>query len=260
MNKAYCIYRIDDVTPGMNWDNFNRFLNLFGKYNVVPLIGVVPDNRDPHLTVGRLEESFWKIIKKLKDEGRVEVCQHGYRHIYTTDKIQYFYKLCGFKPQSEFSGVSFKKQFEMIRAGKEIFKKHGIDVDIWMAPGHSFDKNTIRALKKLEFKALTDGIGLFPVKKHGITLVPQQSWEPGKARIGIKTVCLHLNSAGDLLYKKAEKHLRSDPMVVPFSTVLHFESSSGHRFLNCLYKLVFIMKLLTNLMRGLVRDCLEAKY
>lgn len=260
MIKAYCVYRIDDVTPGMNWDNFNRFLSLFRKYDVIPLIGVVPDNRDPHLTVGREDESFWKVIKKLKDEGRVEVCQHGYRHIYTTGNIQYFYRLCGFKPQSEFSGVSFKKQFEMIRAGKEIFKKHGINVDIWMAPGHSFDKNTVRALKKLEFSALTDGIGLFPVKKHGITFVPQQSWEPGKAHMGVKTVCLHLNSAGDQLYKKVEKHLKSDPMVVPFSKVRDFESSAGHCFLNYLYKLVFIMKLLNNVMKDMVRDWLAAKY
>lgn len=260
MKKAYCVYRIDDVAPGMNWDNFNRFLSLFRKYGVVPLIGVVPDNRDPNLTVGRREEAFWQIIKRLLEEGLVEICQHGYRHIYTTDKIQYFYRLCGFKPQSEFSGLSYKRQYEMIRSGKEIFAKHGINVDIWMAPGHSFDSNTVKALRKLGFKALTDGIGLFPIKRHGITYVPQQSWEPGKSHLGVKTICLHLNSADDLLYKKIERHLKSDSRVVPFSAVMHMESTIGQRFLNCLYKLVFIMKVLANLMRGLINEGLSAKY
>lgn len=253
MGKACCIYRIDDITPGMNWKKFNKFMGLFRKYNVVPLIGVVPENKDPSLTVGQEDDFFWKIIKRLKDNGSVEVSQHGYQHIYTTDKIQPFLRFCGFKPQSEFSGLSYKKQYEKIKAGKEILKRNVIDTDIFMAPGHSFDHNTIKALRKLNFRAVTDGIGLFPVKRKGITFVPQQEWGPVKSRIGVKTICLHLNSADDELYQQIEKHLKSDPYIVSFSSVLKDDTYLGHPSLNFLYKAVFIFKLIKNKMSSLKR-------
>ena len=252
MKKACCIYRIDDVTPGMNWDNFHKFLNLFQKYNVVPLLGVVPENRDPNLTLGKEDGSFWKTIKRLSDSGRVEISQHGYRHIYTTNGIQLFYRICGFQPQSEFSGISYEKQYRMIKAGRDILRRHGIKADIWMAPGHSFDKNTVRALKELKFRAVTDGIGLFPVKKEGITFVPQQVWGPVKSRIGVKTICLHLNTADDEMYRMVEEHLKSCDCIVPFSSVLNYEASAYHSLLNHMYKLVFIVRLLKREVRRLV--------
>ena len=252
MRKACCIYRIDDITPGMDWEKFYKFMELFHKYHVVPLIGVVPENIDPALTVGREEAAFWKIIKRLKEDGKIEVAQHGYQHKYTTEYIQPFQRICGFKPQSEFYGLSYMLQYEKIKAGKEIFEKNGISVDIWMAPGHSFDRNTVKALRKLKFRAVTDGIGLFPVKKEGMTFIPQQEWGPVKSHIGVKTICLHLNGANDELYRRIEKHLKSNPHVVPFSSVLDYKTSLYDSFANHLYKGVFLCKLVKNRMRDLI--------
>jgi predicted deacetylase len=253
MRKACCIYRIDDITPGMNWGKFYKFLGLFQKYHVVPLIGVVPDNKDPNLTVQKEEAAFWKIIKRLKDEGKIEVSQHGYQHKYITDNIQPFHRFCGFKPQSEFYGLSYMIQYEKIKAGKEIFERNGIEVDTWMAPGHSFDRNTIKALRKLRFRAVTDGIGLFPVKKKEMTFVPQQLWGPEKSYIGVKTICLHLNSADDEMYHRVEEHLKSDSGIVPFSSVLNYEAPN-HIFLNHLYKGVFVFNLIKNKMRNFIQN------
>ncbi len=241
-----CIYRIDDVTPGMNWVNFNRCLELFRKYKVVPLVGVVPDNRDHNLTVQKEEPDFWKIIKRLMDEGVIEVSQHGYQHKYSTNLIQPFQRFCGFKPQSEFYGLSYSVQYKKLRKGKKIFAQNGISVDIFMSPGHSFDHNTIKALKALKFKAVTDGIGLYPTKKEGLVFVPQQAWGPVRSGVGVRTICLHLNSADDKLYRQIEEHLKTDTNIVPFSSVLHYETNSGHTVANHLYKGIFVMKLAKN--------------
>ncbi|MGI6085679.1 MAG: DUF2334 domain-containing protein [Acetivibrionales bacterium] len=242
--KACSVYRIDDVVPEMIWENFEKFINLFGKYNVVPLLGVVPDNQDPKLKVAKRKEFFWEIIKKLKDEKRVEIAQHGYQHRYRTQEIGSFYKFCGFKPQSEFYGIPYKKQFSMIQKGKEILKNYGLETDIWMAPGHSFDKNTLNALKALKFRAITDGIGVFPTMKDGILHVPQQVWGPVKSIIGVKTICLHLNGADDKMYRRVEEHLKTDPNIVPFSAVLNQANAGQYHLLNFLYKGVFILNML----------------
>ena len=41
--------RLDDITPDMDWERFYRFKALLDKYQIRPLIGVVPDNRDENL-------------------------------------------------------------------------------------------------------------------------------------------------------------------------------------------------------------------
>ena len=41
--------RLDDITPDMDWQRFFRFKALLDQYQVKPLIGVVPDNRDENL-------------------------------------------------------------------------------------------------------------------------------------------------------------------------------------------------------------------
>lgn len=67
-----------------------------------------------------------------------------------------------------------------------------------MAPSHSFDRNTLKALKKLGFTAITDGYGLYPYNIEGVILVPQLLSKPLKfLPFGIQTICLHTNSISD---------------------------------------------------------------
>ena len=58
---------------------------------------------------------------------------------------------------SEFAGLSYEKQLEKILAGQKILKEHGIETDVFFAPAHSYDLNTLRALKKAGFKYISDG-------------------------------------------------------------------------------------------------------
>ncbi len=51
-------------------------------------------------------------------------------------------------------------------------EKLGIRPEIFMAPGHSFDKNTLRALKECGFRFVTDGFGDAPYLREGLIFLP----------------------------------------------------------------------------------------
>ena len=40
------LFRIDDVCPEMDWGKFDRLVNLFKRFEIKPLLAVVPDNQD----------------------------------------------------------------------------------------------------------------------------------------------------------------------------------------------------------------------
>ena len=136
--------RMDDITPDMDWNKFERFKAILDKHEVKPLIGVVPDNKDKKLQIDAPRKAFWEYVKMLQNEGWV-VAMHGLTHVYSNRE-------CGMFPigdKSEFAGLPYEKQDEMIREGKRILKGHGIITDFFMAPSHSYDRNTLKALKKL---------------------------------------------------------------------------------------------------------------
>ena len=72
--SAKYIFRLDDISYDMNFENFCRVRDLFFKYNIKPIIGVIPCNKDKKLKsqIGKekiTEEFFWKMIKELQDKG-----------------------------------------------------------------------------------------------------------------------------------------------------------------------------------------------
>lgn len=162
--------RLDDITPDMDWERFLRFKELLDQYQVKPLIGIVPDNRDELLKgsgEAKSAERFYEYVKELKEQGWT-VAMHGYRHIYDTKKGGLF-PLNHF---SEFAGCPLEVQRHKIAEGKRILKEHGIETEIFMAPGHSYDGNTLRALKENGFTEITDGFGEQPYRYRGMTFYP----------------------------------------------------------------------------------------
>ena len=174
--------RLDDITPDMDWERFLKFKALLDQYQVKPLIGVIPDNRDENIRgksmpvsekvsenerKGEIPQDFWSYVKELEKEGWV-IAMHGFRHIYSTDKGGLF-PLNSF---SEFAGVPYLEQKEMLEKGKNILLEKGIETEIFMAPAHSYDRNTLKALKETGFRALTDGFGDKPYKWKELTFYP----------------------------------------------------------------------------------------
>lgn len=199
--------RIDDITPDMDWESFYRFKELLDQYEIKPLIGIVPDNQDKNLMRDKKREDFWIYIKELYGAGW-SIGLHGYQHVYTTKKGGLF-PLNHF---SEFAGVSYEKQKEMLVEGKKIFQEHGITTDIFMAPGHSYDRNTLNILSELGFRYVTDGFGNQPYMEtqSGLVFLPiafQSEKDINKSK-GYTTLVYHLNGMTAKQFKKHEKIIR----------------------------------------------------
>lgn len=197
--------RMDDITPDMNWENFSFFRNLFKEAGITPLLGIVPDNKDVKLSCEKAHEDFYEVMKNLRKEGYC-LAMHGCHHVYTTK--------CGgrfpLNNDSEFAGLNFQKQKELLSYGKEKLEKHGIETDIFMAPAHSYDNNTLKALKELGFTKITDGFGKIPYQEKGLTFYPisfllSRSFKQKK---GVTTMVIHANTVTEADKKRYEQIFR----------------------------------------------------
>lgn len=161
--------RMDDITPQMDWERFYSFKAILDEYQIKPLLGIVPDNYDTQLYGSRETEhpEFWSYMRELQKQGWV-LAMHGYRHIYATQKGGLF-PLNNF---SEFAGLPLARQRAMIADGKRILNEKGIMTDLFMAPAHSYDRNTLKALKEAGFTRMTDGFGKTPYQYRGMTFYP----------------------------------------------------------------------------------------
>lgn len=233
--KAKYVWRLDDITAGMNWDWFEKFMRLFAEHGVVPLIGIVPDNRDPALNIQEARRDFWAVMRGLQDSGAADLAQHGHQHIaqgITRGRVW------GAR-QTEFAGLPYAEQYRKIKAGRALLQQNGIRTDIWMSPYHTYDETTLQVLRDLGFTAATDGIGLFPYRRGAMALIPQQVWRPHRFPCGIITICLHTNSASDTLYQRTERFLASDVASIAFRNALQFQPSAVSEAANTIFAAVY---------------------
>ncbi len=187
---AKYIFRLDDIAENMNWDNYFLLKDIFESYNVKPIIGVIPNNRDPKLLeYPKGDINFWEEIRDLQKKGWA-IALHGYDHKYVTENSGIL-NVCD---RSEFAGLSYEEQNEKILAGKKIFEENGIRIDAFMAPSHSFDEVTLRALVNNDIRVITDGTAFFPHYYRDVMFVPQLLATPRKMPFGIYTWCLHPNT------------------------------------------------------------------
>lgn len=194
--------RMDDITPDMDWAKFLRFKELCDLYQVKPLIGVVPENQDAMLHIDEERDDFWECLLQLEKEGWV-IAQHGYTHIYSTKKKGCF----PLNAISEYAGKPYEEQLANLKKGKQILESHGIYTDIFMAPAHSYDKNTLKALKEVGFSKLTDGFGDRPYEWKGLTFYPISFKQSNslKQEKGYTTFVIHANTMNEKDFERYEK-------------------------------------------------------
>ena len=196
--------RIDDITEGMDWDRFEQCKELLLKYGVKPLIGIVPECKDPSLMIQSKKEQFWDYVKKLQEDGWA-IAQHGYDHVYVNHNPGMF----PVNKNSEYAGLSYEAQYEKIKKGQTILKEHGIQSDIFMAPSHSYDCNTLKALKELGFRYVTDGEQKTLYSFQGLIFIPiilnfrrmKQYVKNNK----VTTIVIHTNDISDRVLKRYEE-------------------------------------------------------
>lgn len=210
--KSKLLFRLDDICPGLKYDNLIRLEEIFDKYGVKPMLGIVPCNEDSGLVVEQTTDNFWEEMIRLQTKGW-SVALHGYKHVYVNECSG----ILEANPFSEFAGVDLETQKQMISDGKHILEGHGLKVDYFMAPGHTFDENTLTALADAGIWKITDGYTKQPYIRGGITFYPCKLSE-AKLVDGMDTVCIHLNNWQDKDFEELEEFLKSNSdCVIEFS-------------------------------------------
>ena len=173
----------------MAWSKFSAVKNRLEVLGIKSILGVVPECQDSKLDTGERATDFFGQVRKWNEYGDA-IAQHGTFHVYDKNCAG----LLGINPRSEFAGHDSETQFERIKYGKEILVREGVWQPWFMAPAHSFDENTVDVLKKLGFKAITDGYGFYPYSFRSLIMVPQLTSFPINVGFGYSTICLHINS------------------------------------------------------------------
>ncbi|MBQ0027065.1 MAG: DUF2334 domain-containing protein [Lachnospiraceae bacterium] len=202
--------RLDDITPDMDPEKYKKVEKILDDNGICPLIGVVPFNEDENLkrSSERLTDSeFAEYIKGRLDKKWV-VALHGYNHVYTTGKMGIF-PLNNF---SEYAGVPYEKQLEMLKKGKDKLAEFGVQTDIFMTPAHTYDKNTLKALVDAGFSRVTDGFGSGPYIRKGLTFYPisRKRKECISDKKGYTTLVLHTNTMEDSDIERFENMIRDN--------------------------------------------------
>ena len=201
--KGGCLIRIDDVAPNMNWEGYFRVKALFDTHGVRPVLGVIPDNRDPDLLKQPLcDFDFWGEIRDVQARGW-EIAIHGHRHLYDIEARNHL----GISARSEFAGHDLEVQLDRLRRAKAIFEANGVPVESFFAPSHTFDINTIEALKAIGVTSILDGYGLYPFHEAGMLFVPHLVGRTIAPPVGVHTSVHHLNHYGDADFVALERFI-----------------------------------------------------
>lgn len=192
MNKY--LIRLDDACPQMDHVKWQRMEGILDKYSVKPLVGIIPNNEDSVTCIDPKDDYFWSLAKSWESKGW-KIALHGYNHMCTTETG-------GMNPvhkRSEFAGLTFNDQCEKIKTGYSILKQNGIETEWFFAPSHTFDMNTLKAIRECTpIKYISDMIATKPYLSHGFTFVPCQMGRLREMPIsGYWCACYHPNIMKD---------------------------------------------------------------
>jgi len=223
MSRARYIIRWDDVSPYQDEKKYHTLIDLFIKYDIPAVLGVIPQNQDQNIRFGNLGETeYIDELQRLQKAGW-EIAQHGFRHLQHTQNGG----ILNLNKASEFAGRKYEDQLADIEKGRKIIESYGFQPVTFIPPWHSYDKATLTALNHAGFRIISDGMFLFPRRVGNLLQLPQIFWSvPGRVRIldqigSIYTICLHPQLITDDDMEFLELFLReADPEIVTASSLL----------------------------------------
>jgi len=204
MSSVYLI-RLDDASDYMDVEKWYKVEAILDKHSLKPLVGIIPKNEDPAF-VERYEEDtlFWEKAQSWVSKGW-SIALHGYNHVYIT-------KDAGINPineRSEFAGVSLETQEFKISEGLKILHEKKIFPKYFFAPSHSFDSNTLKALKtQSDIRIISDTIANNVYKEGDFYFIPQQFGKVRRAPFKIVTICLHPNEMTTIEFDKLDDFIK----------------------------------------------------
>ena len=190
-NNTGFLIRLDDIAENMNWELMNEVEVLFDKFGVKPVLGIIPNNKDPELlSYPKKNINFWDQVRTWQKKDW-EISMHGTDHVYDKfcSKIDYL----GHGGNTEFCGHPFDYQLKKIKTGLKKFSEEKIKIRAFFAPNHTFDQNTLLALKECGINKVLDGYGLMPYEENKVIFIPQLFYKILRLPFGIQSFQIHLN-------------------------------------------------------------------
>jgi peptidoglycan/xylan/chitin deacetylase (PgdA/CDA1 family) len=183
---------------------WQRMEDMLDRYGVKPMVGVIPHNEDPMWEIDPFDERFWQKVGNWEKKGWA-IAMHGYNHCYISNDGKK-----GLNPMwdfSEFAGVPLSVQKEKIRKGIDIMREYGISPKYFFAPGHTFDENTLVALREeSNIRIISDTIATNPYHYKDFIFIPQFGGQPREMKLkGIFTFCLHPTMMKEELFGEMER-------------------------------------------------------
>lgn len=205
--RQYLI-RLDDACPTMDATKWQRIEGILDTYGVRPMVGVIPANNDPKQQIDVADGEFWNKVKTWEKNGWT-IALHGYDHCFISEG-----GMSGLNPlwaRSEFAGVPLQLQKDKIRSGVAEFRAHGIDPKYFFAPAHTYDENTLIALRdESNIRIISDTIANKPYRKGDFVFIPQLGGHCTEMRLpGIWTFCLHPSAMSEEDFVETESFLKS---------------------------------------------------
>ena len=241
-SKTRYIIRIDDFSQRMDYENFLRLEALLDKHHVKAIVAVVPKQVDKDFNKFQRvdEKEYAKKLNELTNKGW-KIALHGYNH---TDWGKKGKSIVPVHEESEFTGRLYREQYQDLKNGKETLEETaGIEIDTFIAPYHTFDSTTLKALKAVNIYKLSDGWTIYPFYIDEVLFIPQQICEPIWYPFGVHTICLHPQTMTPSLYKKLDlfiEHNRHSiygfDSVVKWYQNLSSTKKNIYQYLNFLYR------------------------
>lgn len=190
------LVRLDDASPTMDRAKWGMVLNILDRYGVKPLIGVIPNCKDPKMSymVPEDEVSFWDRVREWQS-SEYTLALHGYDHCYISPSGG----INPINPRSEFAGIPLDEQRRKLREGYRIMNEQGVSPSWFFAPSHTYDENTLIALKEeTDIRMISDTVALRPYSENGFTFYPLQSGHFFTPPLnGVWTFCFHPSTMSD---------------------------------------------------------------
>ncbi len=184
------LIRLDDASEYMDIEKWDRMEKLLDKFDIKPIVGVIPNNRDADLVRHYAKDAgFWDKARMWQTKDWA-IALHGYTHVCSS-------KDGGINPvncRSEFAGVPLPEQKKKIGDGIRVFRENGLSTKIFFAPSHTFDLNTLEALRSTtDIRIISDTIANDIYKMGEFYFIPQQSGRVRRLPFKIVTFCYHPN-------------------------------------------------------------------
>ena len=206
MEVLMYIIRLDDACDKRDVCKWDKMEELLDKYNIKPIVGIIPSCLDTNFEKYTLDDGFWEKALLWQNKGW-HIALHGFEHLFCTCEG-------GINPvnhYSEFAGVPLESQKEKIMEGVKILKDHGLIPKIFFAPAHTYDENTLLALKAVsDIRIVSDTVAYDCYCHDGITFIPQQSGKVRKLPFKTVTFCYHPNVMNEQDFWVLEEFIRKN--------------------------------------------------